>query len=63
MAQVRHKLEILVDIDKPVTEIQNVISAFLRLHPANEVEILSALKRDIDVALTKGGGINEPIND
>ena len=63
-AHIRHKLEILVNIDEPVAEINNIISAFLRLHPGREAEILSALKRDIDGSLahiekTKGGDESE----
>lgn len=61
-AHIRHKLEILVDTDQPVAEINNVISAFLRLHPARELEILSAVKREIDgalAAMTKGDGNHE----
>ena len=60
MAQVRHKLEILVNIDEPVAEINNIISAFLRLHPGRDHEILAALQRNIDEAIAKieseGGG-------
>lgn len=65
MAHVKHKLEILVDADEPVAEINNVISAFLRLHPENEVEILTKLQRDITFALehSKGGGVDEHIDD
>lgn len=63
MAYIRHKLEILVNIDEPVAEIQNVISAFIQLHPGREHEILAALQRNINEAITKieaeGGGANE----
>ena len=51
IAHVKHKLEILVDVDQPVAEINNVISAFLRLHPQNKKEILQDLQRDITKAL------------
>ena len=63
MAQVKHKLEILVEVDEPVAEINNVISAFLRLHPTTEREILTQLQRDITQALEHlGGGIDEHID-
>ena len=62
-AHIRHKLEILVNIDEPVAEINNIISAFLRLHPGRDHEILAALQRNIDEAITKieseGGGNDE----
>ena len=51
IALVKHKLEILVDVDQPVAEINNVISAFLRLHPQSKKEILQELQRDITKAL------------
>ena len=65
-AHIRHKLEILVNIDEPVAEINNIISAFLRLHPGRDHEILAALQRNIDGALaalpkieSEGGGNDE----
>jgi len=61
IAHVKHKLEILVDVDQPVAEINNVISAFLRLHPQRKKEILQELQRDIGKALEsmKGSDSNE----
>ncbi|WP_028560067.1 hypothetical protein [Paenibacillus pinihumi] len=51
MAQITHKLEILVNAGEPVSEIKNVINGFLQLHPGRESEILSELKAEIDAAL------------
>lgn len=51
IARITHKLEILVDVDQPVAEINNVISAFLRLHPQRKKDILQELQRDITKAL------------
>jgi len=64
VAYIRHKLEILVDIDNPITEINGVIDAYLRLHPGQEYEILTQLQRDITAGIAhyeklKGGGNDE----
>lgn len=53
IAHIKHKLEILVDIDQPVAEINNVISAFLRLHAGQEQRILFELQKNITEALTR----------
>jgi len=61
IAHVKHKLEILVDVDQPVAEINNVISTFLRLHPQRKMEILQELQRDVTKAIDsmKGSDSNE----
>jgi len=51
LAHVKQKLEILVNVDEPVAEINNVISAFLRLHGGKEAEILTAVRAEIDGVL------------
>jgi len=51
LAHVKQKLEILVDADEPVAEINNVISAFLRIHRGRDAEILAAVRAEIDKAV------------
>lgn len=51
MAQITHKLEILVNAADPVPEINNVILAFLQLHPGRETEILTELQTEILAAI------------
>lgn len=63
IAHIKHKLEILVDIDQPVAEINNVISAFLRLHPGRKKEILQELQRDITAALESMKGSDSNATD
>lgn len=53
MARIANKLEILVDIEKPVAEINNVITAILQFHPGEEVDILTNVRAAIDEALAK----------
>ena len=52
MAQVKHLLEITVSAADPVAEINNVIYALLQLHPKSQAEILSAVRAEIDRALS-----------
>jgi hypothetical protein len=53
MANFTAKLEILVNINEPVTEINNVITAILQFHPGEEVDILTSVRAAIDEALAK----------
>lgn len=55
MAKVTHKLEILVNAAEPVAEINNVILAFLQLHPGKEKQILMELRAEIGAALKQYG--------
>lgn len=52
MAHITPKLEILVSLNEPVAEINNVIYAFLQHHPGRETEILTALQTEITAAIT-----------
>ncbi|QNK54579.1 hypothetical protein [Paenibacillus sp. PAMC21692] len=51
MAHITPKLEILVNVNEPVAEINNVIYAFLQHHPGRETEILTALQTEITAAI------------
>ncbi|MCU6709370.1 hypothetical protein M6D81_11690 [Paenibacillus sp. J5C_2022] len=51
MAQITHKLEILVNAADPVPEINNVILAFLQLHSGRETQILTELQSEIAAAI------------
>jgi hypothetical protein len=53
MANFTAKLEILVNINEPVAEINNVITAILQFHPGEEVDILTEVRTAIDEALAK----------
>ena len=56
IAKVTHQLEIIVNAAEPVAEINNVISAFLRLHGGKETEILTELQTEITAAIEHYGG-------
>jgi len=51
MAIVTHKLEFLVNATEPVSEINNVVLAFLQLHPGKEMQILTELQTEITAAI------------
>jgi hypothetical protein len=46
-----HVLEIKMDINKPVEELTQIITALLSSHPLNQKEILKALDLEIGNAL------------
>ncbi|MGE6576254.1 hypothetical protein ACQKFM_15160 [Paenibacillus xylanexedens] len=46
-----HTLQIEMDLNKPVEELTQVISAVLSSHPLNQKEILTALDLEIGNAL------------
>lgn len=51
MAQMAHVFEIKLDINKPVEELTQIITAVLSSHPLNQKEILKALDLEIGNAL------------
>ncbi|KAA8782501.1 hypothetical protein EC604_01385 [Paenibacillus amylolyticus] len=51
MARMAHILEIKLDINKPVEELVEVITAVLSSHPLKEKEILVALDLEVGNAL------------
>ena len=51
MAHVQQQLVITADPNQPVAEINNIITAFLRLWPGSEATILLAVRKAIDEAL------------
>ncbi|MFF2887858.1 hypothetical protein [Paenibacillus sp. NPDC057967] len=60
MAKVTHKLEFLVNAAEPVPEINNVILAFLQLHPGKESQILAELQTEIGKALVHYNADGDP---
>lgn len=52
MAIVRQKLEIEADPTRPKEEIANIVAAFLQLWPGSELDILNAVKTEIDRSIT-----------
>ncbi|WP_405132452.1 hypothetical protein MHB43_20215 [Paenibacillus sp. FSL H8-0317] len=46
-----HALQVQMDLNKPVEELTQVISAVLSSHPLNQKEILTALDLEIGNAL------------
>ncbi|GAS82378.1 unknown protein [Paenibacillus amylolyticus] len=51
MAKMTHTLQVEMDLNKPVEELTQVISAVLSSHPLNQKEILTALDLEIGNAL------------
>lgn len=51
MAKMTHALQVQMDLNKPVEELTQVISAVLSSHPLNQKEILTALDLEIGNAL------------
>ncbi|REK68013.1 MAG: hypothetical protein C6P35_03320 [Cohnella sp.] len=51
MALMQQQVVITANPAKPVQEISNIIAGFLRIWPGSEVEILTAVRGDIDKAL------------
>jgi hypothetical protein len=51
MAKFTQKLEFLVDVSDPVTEINHVIFTFLQFHAGKEAEILTELQTEITQAI------------
>lgn len=47
MAKMTHTLQVEMDLNKPVEELTQVISAVLSSHPLNQKEILTALDLEI----------------
>lgn len=51
MAKMTHTLQVELDLNKPVEELTEVITAVLSSHPLNQKEILTALDLEIGNAL------------
>lgn len=51
MAKMTHTLQVEMDLNIPVEELTQVISAVLSSHPLNQKEILTALDLEIGNAL------------
>lgn len=57
LAEVESQLVIKADPKQPVQEINNIISAFLRIWPGSEAEILIAVRAEIDRVLPQFEGV------
>lgn len=44
MADIKKKLELLVDVDNPVEEIKDCVIAISIMHPSNQLEILKQVE-------------------
>ncbi|WP_217597183.1 hypothetical protein [Cohnella sp. GbtcB17] len=49
--KVNNVWQLEADPTQPVAEVGNLIVAYLRAHPGNEVKILTAIRSDVDDAL------------
>lgn len=54
----KQQMQFLVDVNKPIEEIQTVILNFLHLYPDQRHEILSAVQRSVTEALNYYKGVD-----